>query len=159
MGLLVAALVVVEASLFGPWFRYECSKLGFRIPVASGWRVTEVPNGIVFAMQYQPHPYVRVAVGRVPLGNATLDSMADQDLRMAVDVRRTTLTIDGAEAIKLEGSDAAGPFMDLFVRKADFCYWIGFAADDKSLWPQYSKTFDIILDGFHFLESPGGSES
>jgi hypothetical protein len=68
-----------NATMFGPWFRYECEKLGFQIPVASGWKVTEVPNGIVFAMQYQPEPYVRVAVGRVPLGDDSLERRVKED--------------------------------------------------------------------------------
>src|SRR4051794_13440952 len=73
--LLSAGFSPSRASLIGPWFRYECPELGFRMVVADGWKVTRVPNGIVFAMQYQPSPYVRVAVGRMPLSREGLEGV------------------------------------------------------------------------------------
>src|SRR5688572_10761657 len=98
LGLLVLALGAVlspaYASLIGPWFRYECQELGFRIPVASGWRVTRVPNGIVFAMQSNPNPYVRVAVGRLPANQGGLDHV----LAKANRVRK--LRVDGLDAFQ-----------------------------------------------------------
>jgi hypothetical protein len=148
---LVLAATQGYSSLYGPWFRYDCDRLGVQIPVASGWRVTEVPNGIVFAMQSQPDPYVRVAVGRVPLGNDSLERMVNASARRSGEKSRSILQIDGSEAIRVEGTDADGSFMDVFVRKGEYCYWIGFAADSREQWPQYAKTFDIVLDGFHFL--------
>src|SRR5262249_49726902 len=141
-----------HASLIGPWYRYESNELGFQIPVSAGWRLTPVPNGLVFAMQYHPQPYVRLAVGRVRLEGTSLEQLSQQETHGSrTHIQKTLCRIDGYDAVKLQGMDDNGPFMDLFVQKAPYCYWIGFAADRKDEWPQYAKTFEIILDGFHFL--------
>jgi hypothetical protein len=139
-----------KASLIGPWFRYSRQDLGFQMPISTGWSATPVPDGVVIAMQAQPDPYVRVAVGRIT--GPTVESVIQEELRRsAPGSRRTACRIDGQDAIQIEGNRPQGAFMDVFVQKGTYWYWIGFAADQKELWPQYRKTFDIVLDGFHFL--------
>lgn len=155
ISLLLFPLVVnpgkAQASLIGPWFRFTCEKLGFQIPVATGWRMTEVPDGIVFAMQARPDPYVRVAVGRISAQDESVDDLIHAQRPGIRDLHRTECRVDGENAIQIEGRTEDGPFMDLFVKKASYWYWIGFAADNQQLWPQYVKTFNIVLDGFRFL--------
>jgi hypothetical protein len=141
-----------HASLVGPWFRYDCTELGFQIPVSSGWDAIPVPEGMVFAIQSMPNPYVRVAVGRMKMTDSALEPMIQEELRTALsDARRKSLKVDGQDAVSVEGMRKDGGFIDYFVKKEPYWYWIGFSADNKEQWPQYIKTFDIVVDGFHFL--------
>jgi hypothetical protein len=148
---LLSGSYVARASLIGPWFRYDCNDLGFQIPVSTGWHMTQVPNGIVFAMQTRPDPYVRVAVGRIPFQGGSVDELIREQRPGVRGLQKTDCQVDGEKAIRVEGHGEDGPFMDLFVQKATYWYWIGFAADNQAPWPRYRKTFDIVLDGFHFL--------
>ncbi len=152
LGCLVTPVTPAYTSLFGPWLRFQSRELGFEIPVAQGWKSTPVANGIVFAMQLQPDPYVRVAIGRLEGRDSVLDTIIDQELQKASGSgRRSQCRIDGKDAVQVEGISPQGPFRDLFVKHKEYYYWLGFAADRQDLWSQYSKTFEIILEGFHFL--------
>src|SRR5438552_2661271 len=77
VSVLAGAIPRGQAALIGPWFRYQCDELGFQMPVASGWRVSSVPGGIVFAMQSNPEPYVRVAIGRLALDAEALRHLTE----------------------------------------------------------------------------------
>src|SRR4051812_36688654 len=94
-----------DASLLGPWFRYQCNDLGFQIPVAQGWTMTPVPHGMVFAMQLDP--YVRVAVGRLPAepGTEDLKRFVTTHLNAMYpdDFILQSISIDGQSAIEVEG--------------------------------------------------------
>jgi len=112
-----------------------------------------VPQGLVFAMQYAPQPYVRVAVGRMSLNPKGLDSIIAslQQGSHSVRVQKDGYFVDGHKAVYVEGTDPEGPFRDVFIEKDGYLYWIGFSAERPDLWPQYTGTFDIILDGFRFI--------
>jgi hypothetical protein len=142
-----------EASLVGPWFRYRCEDLGFQIPVANDWRETSVSHGVVFTMQYAPKPYVRVAIGRIAVTPGDLEPLIASLWKQTptAHFRREGCRVDGQKAVVIEGTDSENPFRDVFIEKGPYLYWIGFAADRKDLWTQYSETFNIIVQGFHFI--------
>ncbi len=140
------------SSLVGPWLRYDSPELGFQIPVSYGWKVTSVPNGIVFAMQHTPDPYVRVAVGRVEAQGQQAHEIIIQHWlrRQKSGAVQKPAQIDGHKGILIEGQNEEGSYRDVFVMQDKYLYWIGFAAEKKDLWSDYSKTFDIVTDGFRF---------
>jgi len=150
---LLGSVCRTEASLVGPWFRYPYEDLGFQIPVSSDWEMTPVDHGVVFAMQYAPDPYVRVAIGRVNAKDGDFEAMIASHLQQLLpgQFRRAGCQVDGQNAVQIEGINEQGPFRDVFIERDRYVYWIGFAAERKDLWPQYSETFDIILQGFHFI--------
>jgi hypothetical protein len=145
------ALATAHASLVGPWFRYDCQDLGFQMLVATGWKMTRVPNGIVFAMQYQPDPYVRVAVGRIPLGHNSLEALAGGARQLNSPNQVKHCKIDNHDAVRVETAGSDGSHMDYYVSRGKYAYWIGFAADRPDQWARYAQTFSIVVDGFHFL--------
>jgi hypothetical protein len=142
----------VQASLYGPWLRYASRDLGFQTLCVSDWRVIPVQNGVVFVMQSHPKPYVRMAVGRISAGHqpfdVTVQSLMKADGRSGA---LTPCTVAGKPALAVEGPSKDGYSRDYYVNHGSAWYWISFNSASADLWPQYSKSFDLILNDFQFL--------
>jgi hypothetical protein len=142
-----------QASLYGPWVRYASRTLGFQTLCVSDWRVIPVPNGVVFVMQSHPEPYVRMAVGRIRAGSQEFESSIDSLIRTEGRSKATKqlCRVGGRPAIAVEGPSKDGYSRDYYVDQGDSWYWISFNTTDPNLWPQYTKSFELILNDFKFL--------
>jgi hypothetical protein len=142
-----------RATLFGPWRRYRNEELGFQIPYVDDWVITPLKNCVVFAMQLNPDPYVRLAVGRIPSSAETFERSVEEQLARThqLSLKRTRCELNGRPAIRVEGKTKAGHLLDLYVDRGDHRYWISIVADSPQDWETYSKSIDIILSEFQFI--------
>lgn len=144
---------LAQSSIFGPWRRYRSETLGFQVPMVDDWRVTELKNCVVFAMQHNPDPYVRLAVGRMPAGKNSFEQTVRQQLAHTEQSNFLMIAtvFEGYPAYRVEGNTANGRILDLYVDAGVHHYWISFIADQPDKWSQYAESFDLILRDFRFL--------
>jgi hypothetical protein len=141
------------ATLFGPWRRYRNEELGFQIPYVDDWVITPLKNCVVFAMQMNPDPYVRLAVGRIQSDRTLFEESVEEQLSRSNQsmLTRTRTELNGLPAIRVEGKTSTGHVLDYYVDRGDYRYWISVVADGPESWDEYSKSIDIILSEFRFL--------
>lgn len=156
VGLLIPTLLSTSfGSLFGPWRRYQSNDLGFEVPFVDDWQITPLKNCVVFAMQLNPDPYVRLAVGRIKATSDDFEHSVQAQLTRLQETRlnQTRTRLGGLPAIRVEGVTANGRILDYYVDKGPYRYWISFIADRPELWEQYRQSFELILQDFRFVEA------
>jgi hypothetical protein len=142
-----------QGSLFGPWRRYRSETLGFQMPYVDDWQVTTLKNVIVFAMQGNPDPYVRLAVGRIPKSEDSFEASVTRQLERAHQdgLQKRRCQVSGFPAIRVEGDASDGRILDFYVDHGDYRYWISFLSDRADGWDAYRKSFELIVSDFRFL--------
>jgi hypothetical protein len=142
-----------HASLAGPWRRYRSSELGFQIPYVDDWHITPLKNCVVFAMQLNPQPYVRLAVGRISAGSKPLVVSVREKLAGTGQshLKLSRCRFAGSPAVRVEGLTDGGRMLDYYVDRGAHRYWISIIADRPESWDDYAESFEIILNDFRFL--------
>jgi hypothetical protein len=153
LSLFLGAITTARASssLLGPWRRYQSPELGIELMVADNWPMSHIPNGLVFAMQSKPDPYVRVAIGKIQSTEELIRHVVAQRQQSGARVVQSHCRVGGYPAIQLDSQGPQGGYRDVFVSQGPNTFWIGFAADNPELWPTYSATFEIVLSGIRFI--------